>query len=256
MNPVPLAPDLQRALAAYLLARADDELILAHRNSEWTGHAPILEEDIALANIAQDELGHAGLWYDIYHGLTGANPDQLVFFRDAAAYCCTWLVALPRGDWAFTLLRQYLFDVAETVALEGLVNSGYRPVADAAAKIRREELYHLRHSAAWVRRLGLGTVESHARCQAALDTLWGYALQLFAPQPGEAALVAAGLVPDAAALQAAWEAQVRPFLADAGLIVPEVDRPVAGDRATTAPDLPALLAEMQEVARGDPEAEW
>ena len=256
MSGQPLSPDLHAALAAWLLARADDELILAHRNSEWTGHAPILEEDIALANIAQDELGHAGLWYDIHQALTGAEPDQLVFFRDAPAYRCAWLVALPRGDWAFTLLRQYLFDVAETVSLEALVGSGYRPVADAAAKIRREELYHVRHSAAWVRRLGLGTPESQARTQAALDTLWAHALQLFVPQPGDAALAAAGLVPDAMALRRAWEAEVRPFLAGAGLSVPEVDQPPNTDRTVPAPDLPALLAEMQEVARRDPQAEW
>jgi ring-1,2-phenylacetyl-CoA epoxidase subunit PaaC len=251
-----LAPDLQAPLAAWLLARADDELILAHRNSEWTGHAPILEEDIALANIAQDELGHARLWYEIHHGLTGADPDRLVFFRDAAAYRCTWFVALPRGDWALTLLRQYLFDTAEALALAPLESSGYQPLADAAAKVRREELYHVRHSAAWVRRLGRGTPESHARTQAALDQLWGYALQLFVPQPGDAALVAAGLVPDALALRGAWEAQVRPFLTTAGLTVPDVDRPLATARTTFAPDLPALLAEMQEVARWDPQAEW
>jgi ring-1,2-phenylacetyl-CoA epoxidase subunit PaaC len=107
-----------------------------------------------------------------------------------------------------------------------------------------------------VRRLGLGTAESHARTQAALDTLWAYALQLFVPLPGDAALAAAGLVPEAIPLRRAWEAEVRPFLAEAGLRVPDVDQPPNTDRTVHAPDLPALLAEMQEVARRDPQAEW
>ena len=97
-----------------MVALADDELILAHRNSEWTGHGPILEEDIAFSNIAQDEMGHATLWYNILQKETGETPDQMVFFRDAAAYRNVQMVELPKGDWAFSMLRQYLFDAAET----------------------------------------------------------------------------------------------------------------------------------------------
>jgi hypothetical protein len=114
-------PALDQAVAAHLLAMADDELILGHRNSEWTGHAPILEEDIAFTNIALDELGHARLWYELHGVLTGASTDRLVFFRNAAAYRNVRLVELPRGDWAFTMLRQYLFDSFEVVRAELLL---------------------------------------------------------------------------------------------------------------------------------------
>src|SRR5512144_1177706 len=116
-----------------LLALADDELILGHRNSEWAGHAPILEEDIAFANLALDELGHAQLWYTLHSEITGAEPDRTVFFREGPAYRCLPLVELPRGDWAFSMLRQYLFDAAEDVRLPALAASADTRVAEIAA---------------------------------------------------------------------------------------------------------------------------
>ncbi|MFQ5576791.1 MAG: 1,2-phenylacetyl-CoA epoxidase subunit PaaC, partial [Anaerolineae bacterium] len=178
---------LAQALIKTLLAMADDELILAHRNSEWTGHAPILEEDIAFSNIAQDELGHAVLWYGLLADLSAEDPqtypDRLAFFRDAPDYRNLQLVELPKGDWAFTIVRQYLFDAAEAVRLPQLARSEYAPLAEIAAKIQREEIYHYRHTAAWLKRLGLGTEESHCRMQTALNALWPYTGQLFAPLP-------------------------------------------------------------------------
>ncbi len=244
------------ALAACVLALADDELILAHRNSEWSGHAPILEEDIAFSNIALDEMGHANLWYQRVEDLTGQPPDQLAFFRDAAAYRCAQFVELPKGDWAFSMLRQYLFDTAESVRLPALAASTWAPLAETAAKIRTEEIYHLRHTRAWVKRLGLGTEESHRRLQAALDALWPYALQLFISLPGEPALVAEGLLPDSTKLQPAWEDLTHTDLRAAGLTVPSTP-PLATDRATHSEYLPALLEEMQAVARLEaPGTEW
>jgi ring-1,2-phenylacetyl-CoA epoxidase subunit PaaC len=248
--------DLQRALTNRFLAFADDELILGHRNSEWAGHAPILEEDIAFANIAQDEMGHATIWYALYCELTGDNADRLVFQRDAAAYRNAQMVELPNGDWAFSLLRQYLFDAAEMARLPLLLNSNYRPLKEAAAKIRPEEIYHYRHTSAWVRRLGLGTEESNRRMQNALDQLWPYAHQLFVPLPEEALLVAAGYVPEAAELRLGWESGVAPFLAEAGLQVPAVNDPPVLQREAYSRHRVALLAEMQEVARAFPGAEW
>jgi ring-1,2-phenylacetyl-CoA epoxidase subunit PaaC len=247
---------LQRALTSRFLAFADDELILGHRNSEWAGHAPILEEDIAFANIAQDEMGHANIWYGLYCELTGDNADRLVFERSAAAYRNVQMVELPNGDWAFTLLRQYLFDAAEMARLPLLLNSDYRPLMEAAAKIRPEEIYHYRHTSAWVRRLGLGTEESNRRMQNALDQLWPYAHQLFVPLPEEALLVAAGYVPEAAELRLGWESGVAPFLAEAGLQVPAVNDPPVLQREAYSRHRVALLAEMQEVARAFPGAEW
>lgn len=247
---------VKKALIQTLLAMADDELILAHRDSEWTGHAPILEEDIAFANIAQDEMGHAIIWYSLYADLTGENPDSLVFFREAAAYRNIQLVELPKGDWAFSMLRQYLFDAAEMVRLEQLVQSQYPPLAHVAAKIRKEEMYHYRHTSTWIRRLGLGTEESHRRTQKALDTLWPYTFQLFTPLPNEPFLSEAGIVPESAQLHATWAKVVLPFLKGSGLIVPETCTPIIVQRDQHTEHLSSLLLEMQEVARSDPQAQW
>jgi ring-1,2-phenylacetyl-CoA epoxidase subunit PaaC len=245
------------ALSEHILALADDELILGHRDSEWTGHAPILEEDIAFSNIAQDEIGHASLWYGLVHDLTGQSADDLVFFRDADSYRNIQMVELPRGDWAFTIMRQYLFDAAESVRLARLADSSYTPMAEVAAKVRTEEIYHYRHSLAWVKRLGLGTPESSRRLQAALDSLWPYALQLFVPQPGDAQLAAEGVLPTMSDLQQDWAALVEPVLLGARLTVPDRGTPAAHGRHEHTPHMKTLLDEMQKVARMEaPGTEW
>jgi ring-1,2-phenylacetyl-CoA epoxidase subunit PaaC len=254
-----LATEKREALAEALLALADDELILGHRASEWCGHAPLLEEDIAFANLALDEIGHASLWYtrvaELREEDANTYPDQLVYFRPPAAFRNLQLVELPRGDWAFSLLRQYLFDTAEAVRLPALAHSAYQPVAEIARKIQTEELYHLRHSQAWVKRLSLGTPESHQRMQKALDELWPFTLQIFVPMPDEAWLVENQLLPASAALGEAWMGQVMAFLQTCELEVPEVTRHHL-DRSEHTPYLKALLAELQSVARLDPAAGW
>lgn len=246
-------------LADYLLALGDDELILGHRVSEWCGHAPILEEDIAFANIALDEIGHARLWYQLVAELRGEAPerypDQLAFFRPAVEFRALPLLQLPNGDWAFSLLRQYLFDAFEAQRLEGLLESKHAPLAEVAAKIRTEEIYHLRHSRAWIPRLGLGTGESHHRLQAALDELWPYAQGLGVSISGEDELVAAGLVPATGDLFAAWQDEVTEFLNNANLNIPAAE-PGYGDRSQPTKHLEPLLVDMQEVARFDAEAQW
>ena len=250
---------LKEALAQKLLALADDELILGHRNSEWTGHGPILEEDIAFTNIALDEIGHAQIWYNILAELQGEGdgyPDQLVFFREAAAYRNAQFVELPIGDWAFSMLRQYLFDAAELVRLSETMSSRYQPLADASVKIRNEELYHFRHTQAWLRRLGLGTEESHRRMQAALNQLWPYTRQLFAPVPGEELLVEAGYVPEPDELNGAWKKRVIAQLEEANLVIPNDIAPITANRHDHTPHLTTLLTDMQEVARFDPQAKW
>mgnify|MGYP001795488517 CR=1 FL=1 len=251
-NISPLTVAQTAVLAQRLLAMADDELILAHRDSEWTGHGPILEEDIAIANIAQDELGLASTFYGMGETLTGQTPDQLACFREAAKFLSVQLVSLPKGDWAFTMLRQYLFDAYEQVLIETAVSkpNTYQPLADALAKFRGEEMYHLRHTHMWVERLGLGTDESRRRMQTALDELWPLCGQLFVPLPDEHLLVAAGLVPDVAALVESWRGIVEPHLVASGLTLPQ--KPLTEQTE----HLTRLLADMQQVSRFDPEAEF
>lgn len=253
-----LEPAQRRALAQKLLALADDELILAHRNSEWCGHAPILEEDIAFANLAQDELGHAVLWYTLLQQLDGEDPDHLVYFRRANAFRNVRLVELPNGDWAFSILRQYLFDCYELYLLQALSSSTLEPVSHVAAKMRREELYHLRHTTAWVQRLGLGTDESRRRMQAALNALWPYTAQLFAPLQDEGLLVDAAIVPAPTMLSEGWKDHVIPFLIESGLSVPADIAPEAAPdgRDVHTEHLSALIEELQSVARSDPDASW
>jgi ring-1,2-phenylacetyl-CoA epoxidase subunit PaaC len=246
---------MNHALVNRLIAFADDGLILAHRNGEWIGHAPILEEDIALANLAQDELGQAMLYYDMVTALTGQTGDQLAFFRESADFRNVQLVELPKGDWAFTILRQYLYDAYQHTLYAELVNSRYQPLADAAGKIYKEELYHLRHTHVWVARLGLGSTEANGRMQRALDTLWPYTGQLFTPLPTDQVVVADGAIPDLAQLLPRWEQIVIPHLAESGLIIP-ADEPLALSRSEHTPHLRELLYAMQLVARADQEASW
>jgi ring-1,2-phenylacetyl-CoA epoxidase subunit PaaC len=256
----------KQSLENYLLAMGDDELILGHRNSEWCGYAPILEEDIAFANIALDEIGHASAWYALLSELAGedpqTHPDRLVYVRDASEFRNVRMVELPNGDWAFSMLRQYFFDAYEMVKLRELERNQHLPLAGAAAKIRKEELYHYRHTSAWVKRLGLGTDESHRRLQNALATLWPFTRQLFIPFVDEVSLVSAGFVPFSGAIETAWYEQVVPQLEEAGLQLGDLineDLEAAGheggrDRHT--PHLKVLVAELQSVARLESEAGW
>ena len=248
--------DKKQHLINRLITFADDEIILAHRDAEWTGHAPILEEDIAFANLAQDEIGHAMLFYALVEELTGETGDQLVMFRGADAFRNVQLVELPKGDWAFTMLRQYLYDAYEYLLYTQLEESSYQPLADAAAKMRKEEMYHLRHSHIWTERLGLGSAKANRHMQAALNQLWPYAAQLFQPTKGDATLIADGIMPDMATLHEAWQQMVIPHLNAAALTLPESATMVTAPRSTHTPHLTALLADMQMVARNDPGAVW
>ncbi len=247
-------------LARHLIALGDDELVLAHRDSEWTGHAPILEEDIAFGNIALDELGHAAGWYRTASELLGEDPasypDQLIYWRSADEFRNVQLVELPKGDWAFTVVRQYLFDASEQVRLAGLADSTNDRVAELAGKLRTEELYHLRHLRAWVKRLGLGTEESRRRMQQAIDELFAYALQLFGPEPSEAELVEQGALPDPEQLKAAWMSEVKGQFDLSALELPATDSPRSTKRSEHSRHLAELVDELQAVARQHAGAQW
>lgn len=243
------------ALLLKLTVLADDEILVAHRNGEWTGHAPILEEDIALANIAQDELGHAGLYLSLAQTLGGSDPDQVAFWRGPDDYLNTRLVELPKGDWAFTMVRQFLYDTSEALWLEAATRSTYVPLAEVAAKAVREEKFHVQHTALWVERLALGTPESERRTQAALTELWPHAAQLFQPVEGEQELAEASLLPDLQGVHTRWQTLVTRHLVEkCGLTLPATFPDSAG-RDVHTDHLAPLLAEMQSVARAYPEAE-
>jgi len=242
------------SLISRLITLADDELILGQRDSEWTGHAPILEEDIAFSNIAQDEIGHALVWYTILHEHLGQpHPDRLAFWREAREFRNAILVELPKGDWAFTIVRQYLFDEYEKARDAVLAHCGSHPIEDAAAKIAREEVYHLMHSAGWVRRLGDATEESHRRMQAALEQLWPHALGLFEPIEHDEEFST-----QLNHIKVSWLGAVSPTLTRATLIIPPYTVSAhSGRRGQHTEHLTALLGEMQQVARSEaPETIW
>ena len=245
--------------AEYLLRLADDRLVLGHRLSEWCGHAPILEEDIALANIALDLIGQATALLDLAAAREGRGrtADALAYFRDARDYRNLQLVELPNGDFAVTIVRQLLFDVYDHAVLGALSHSPDAELAGIAGKAVKESRYHLRHSAEWVVKLGDGTAESHRRAQAALDDLWRFTGEPFLADDLDRQLAAAGLAPDPALLRDGWLARVTEVAAAATLRVPE-DRSVArgGRHGLHTEHLGHMLAEMQSVARAHPGAEW
>jgi ring-1,2-phenylacetyl-CoA epoxidase subunit PaaC len=240
-----------------LLAMADDELMLGHRDAEWTGHAPILEEDIAFSNIAQDELGHALLWYTLHGARSGSSPDAMAFERDWQDFTCSRFVTYPKGDFAYTLLRQYFFDEAEQVRLAALAKSSDVALRDVAGKIRSEEAYHLLHVKGLVTRLGNATEESHRRMQRALDTAFPQALGLFEPIEGESELAGAGIFPGMGSLAQAWEDRVRPVLSGGGLTVSANAVPdIGGRRRLHDACLRDLVGDLQQVYRLEPGAAW
>lgn len=252
----PSSPELLRAGSSegsafpFLLRLADDRLVLGHRLSEWCGHGPILEEDIALANIALDLIGEATLLYKLAGEIEGKgrNEDALAYFRDAVDYRNVLMVELPKGDFAFTIVRQFLFSVYSLLQMERLAKHENADLAGIAAKAVKEARYHVRHSAQWVVTLGDGTEESHTRAQRAVDDLWRYTGELFLTDDVEA---------DAASLAEPWRAQVSDVLSRAKLTTPAVAYMQRGGREGKHTEhLGHMLAEMQIVARSHPGASW
>ena len=237
-------------LTEYCLRLADDRIVLGSRLSEWCGHAPILEEDIALANIALDLIGQANLFY----GLVG-DPDQLAYLRDAIDYHNALMVELPKGDFAFTIMRQFLFSAAALSHMEALARSTNADLAGVAAKAAKETRYHVRHAGDWVLKLGDGTEESHRRAQDALTALWRYTGELFLMDAVDEALIADGVAPRLDATR--WRETVTDVITRATLTVPDegyMQRGGRHGRHTEA--LGHLLSEMQILQRSHPGAKW
>jgi ring-1,2-phenylacetyl-CoA epoxidase subunit PaaC len=245
-------------LKGLLFALADDELVMGHRASEWTGLGPVLEADLALSSIAQDEMGHAVLFYELLGELGEADPDTLVYRRGPDQYRNAILCELPRGDWGETLLRHFLYDLAEQVRLESLVESSYEPLVWVARKIRTEEKYHLLHGRTWLNRLARGTDESHQRLQAWLDRLLPYAVALWEELPGEERLREEGLVVASSELRERWYEAVTAALGAFFPVPPlEAIKPVTGGRrGDHSEHLAQLLDAMQLLHREFPGARW
>lgn len=256
----------ERALCELLLAMADDELALGHRIGEWTGYGPILEEDMALSNIAQDELGHSLIWFSLLEKLTGKTPDEMAFRRAWNEFTCCRFVTYPNGDYAYTIVRQYLFDEAEQVRLRTLTESSYAPIKDAAGKILREEAYHLMHTKSLIERLGDATEESHRRMQAAVDAAFPQALGMFERLDAEDELLASGVFRGNPALQTEWLSRILPPLRSASLHVAgaptngsmdlNVTPDVGGRKKNHTEHLEQLVGDLQRVYRLAPEAKW
>ncbi|HJU74004.1 MAG TPA: 1,2-phenylacetyl-CoA epoxidase subunit PaaC [Gemmatimonadaceae bacterium] len=243
----------------YLLRVADDRLVLGHRLSEWCGHAPILEEDIALGNFALDFIGQASAL--LKHAGTveakGRNEDALAYFRDAIEFRNCLLVELPRGDFAVTTVRQLLFDAYDVLLLERLSASSDATLAGIAAKALKEARYHLRHAAEWVRMLGDGTQESHTRAQRALDDLWRFTPELFLADEVDRAVLERGIGHDPEALRQPWLDTVTTVITEATLKVPNGDQTTAGGRVGKHTEfLGRMLSDMQSLARAHPGATW
>lgn len=249
--------DRAQALFEYLLRHGDSCLILGHRVSEWCGHAPELEQDIALANIGLDLTGQADQFL-AYAGEIegkGRDADKLAFLRDAWDFRNALLCERPNGDFARTMVRQFLFDAWQVEALARLARSSDSRLAGIAAKAAKEATYHLRHSGEWVVRLGDGTDESHARAQGAVDALWEYTGEFFETDAVTTAL--ADLVPVPSSLKSAWAATVDAVLVEATLRRPKDGWTQTGGHAGRHSEaLGHLLATMQFLPRAYPGATW
>ena len=249
----------QAAFFEWLLRMGDNTLILGHRVSEWCGHSPVLEEDIALANTALDLIGQTQFWLGLAGEVEGKGrtADNLAYLRDAAAFRNVLLVERPNGDFGKTLMRQFLFDAYHIEMLRALVTSSDPRVVEIAQKALKEVSYHFERSADLVIRLGDGTEESHRRMQKALDDLWPYTAEMFLADSADEAVAAAGIAPLPSALKAAWDSSISEVLAEATLVAPDGSyQHKGGKRGIHTEHLGYILADMQFLQRAYPNAVW
>jgi len=254
-----LKPEARDALTGLLLTMADDEFVLGFWDSEWTGIAPLLEEDVAFSSLAQDEIGHARVWYEMLAQLTGDAADRLAFHRAPEEFQHARLLDHPRGDWAFSIARRWLYDTADAVRLAALAEASFEPLAEVVAKVRREERYHLMHMDAWLRRLAGHAGEPRERLEQALTALAPDALTVFTPLPAERRLIDAGiLAAPMAELVGSWRSEVGGVLAELGLPKLPGGRPPPNgrDHANPSDSFRWLWTEFTSVARLEEGAEW
>jgi ring-1,2-phenylacetyl-CoA epoxidase subunit PaaC len=244
-------------LAGLVGSMADDEFVIGFSDSEWTGIAPLLEEDIAMSSLAQDELGHAAALYGLLAELSGMDPDVLAYDREPDDFRHARLLDHGRGDWAMTIARRYLYETADAVRLDALVEGSWPPLADLCRKLVREERYHLMHIGSWFGRLAGTPGEPRERLDAALAILGPDAGTVFAPLTDEAALIEAGiLAAPMRDLEARWRASIGGTFATHGLPrLPATADPIRG-RSDHGADFDWLWGEFNSVRRSDPGATW
>jgi ring-1,2-phenylacetyl-CoA epoxidase subunit PaaC len=246
-------------LVLYALRRADDALILGHRLSEWCGHAPALEEDMALANMGLDLLGQARELYQYAAKVEGGgnDEDKFAYLRDVRQYRNLLLLEQPNGDFARTMVRQFFYSCFADPYWRAMMKSGDATLAAIAAKSEKESAYHVRHSSEWMLRLGDGTAESHRRAQAAIDDLWAFTGEMFASDASERALIDAGIAVDPAMLRPQWLNTISSVMAEATLALPGSDWMQQGGRdGRHSEHLGHLLSELQSMQRTFPGATW
>jgi ring-1,2-phenylacetyl-CoA epoxidase subunit PaaC len=243
----------------YVLRLADDALILTQRLGEWCGHAPALETDLSLTNIALDLIGQATLFLGYAAELEGKgrDADKLAFHRDVTKYRNCLLVEQPNGDFGRTIARQFIFSTYQFALYRELSKSTDPRLAEIAAKALKETTYHAELAAEWVVRLGDGTEESHQRVKDGFEWCWRFVDELFMTEPADAALIGKGIAVDAAKLRPAFDAVLASTFAEATLPLPKFPRPVTGGRkGHHSEHLGHLLAEMQFLPRAYPDAVW
>jgi len=249
----------QAALFEYLLRLGDNALILGHRLSEWCGHSPALEEDLALSNVALDLIGQTQLWLNLAGEVEGKgrDADKLAYLRDGRDFRNVLLVEQPNGDFAVTMARQFYFDAWHYLLLRELTGSKDSRIAEIAVKGLKEVTYHLERSRDWVLRLGDGTEESHRRMQTAIDDLWMYTGELFESDEIDQAMAREGLGPDLATLHEPWLGLVRATAEEATLSLPQLGwAQKGGKRGIHSEHLGYILADLQFLQRAYPNATW
>ena len=249
----------KEAIKELLYKIADDELIIGHRNSEWTGLGPILEEDIAFSSMAQDKVGQSLVLYKMLVELGESDPDTIAFMRKADHFHCCQFVELPIGEYDFSIVRQFLFDSAEHIRFEMLVDSSFEPLANAARKFRGEIKYHIMHANSFIKVLGSSTDESIERMQKSLDYAMPYALGIFEKSDYEGILIDEGIFAGEEQLQMKWFDAINDVVKKTSLTIndiTDIDPQYGGRNGEHTEHLGPLLDEMAEVFRVDPSADW
>lgn len=247
------------ALKELLYKTADDLLILGHRNSEWTGIGPLLEEDIAFSSMAQDKIGQSLVMYELLHELGESDPDTVAFMRNAGQFHNCQLVELPIGDYEFSLIRHFLYDHSILLRFKDLTNSSYEPLAQIARKLVGELRYHVMHADTFLKQLGTATEESVHKMQTALEQAVPNALGIFEKSPMEEELIAGGIFSGEAKLYENWRVEITAVIDQTSLKLPELDWSQAKTGGRTGKHteyLQPLLVEMAEVFKLDPGADW